>query len=94
MCGFVIIKQQKARKEHRCAACSVPIPKGFTYCRSFDSYDGRGFTTKWHIECREAFDDMLRENGDCEGAADQVWEDDMPDHIKEKYRKAGMANGI
>lgn len=87
MCGKIISsKNLKARKEHRCEACHVPIPSGITYCRTVEVDDGGDIgATRWHLECREAFDQMIHENMDDCGDPWNTWENDMPQEIRAKY---------
>ena len=82
---FVVDTTRKARKDHRCIACRVKIPKGFDYVVSACAYDGRMSSSKWHTECRERFSEMLRYLGDEEGDPDLTWEDGMPEELKKKY---------
>ena len=78
---------KKSRKTHYCeAGCGVTIPKGFSYIRTFDADGGRGRTSKWHVECREAFDEGLSDAGEVEGDPWATWENGMPEEIAVKYR--------
>ncbi len=83
--GFSSLEHPKARKSRRCAACSVPIPAGAIYARHSGVWDGEFSSDSWHVECLEAFGQMLRENGDDCGDPWDTWEDDMPDDIKARY---------
>lgn len=87
MCGKMIAHSTvKARKDHRCEACRVPIPAGYSYIRTVESdEDGKIYSSKWHEECRDEFDRMITENFDDCGDPLSTWEDDMPDEIKAKY---------
>lgn len=88
MCGSMISSQTlKARKNHCCAACRVPIPSGFSYVRVVETDDvAKIFVTKWHVECRAEFDKMLSESFDDCGDAWDTWENgDMPPDIRQRY---------
>lgn len=86
MCGEMIVSETiRAGKAHRCEACCVPIPKGATHVRTVEASDGRVFSTRWHRECREAFDAMLNEYYEDCGFPDQTWERGMPPEIETQY---------
>ena len=85
MCGIHFYNEtdQKAHKDHHCAACGYKIPKGFIYTRSFCVMDGGVISDKWHIECKKSFDKMLDGN-DC-GYPEDTWPDDLPEDLMRKY---------
>ena len=86
MCGVFLGEiTRKARKQHWCAACCIPIPKGFAYTITADTEDGRAQSTKWHTECWTEFRRMLKEDGSDCGAADWTWENGMPKEVRLKY---------
>lgn len=79
MCGTVVSETtRKARKQHRCEACKIPIPPGFLYQHTFEKDGGDVFSGKWHQECREAFGAWLREDGDDCGDPWMTWECWLP----------------
>jgi len=84
----------KARKSYQCATrCDVCIPVGATYIRVAEILDGKWHHSKWHTECREEFDDMLRQMGECEGAADWAWDDKgVPQDLIDKYNSIAFEN--
>lgn len=43
----------RARKEHRCVECRLPIPVGVRYVRTWGIWDGEASSYAQHIECRE-----------------------------------------
>lgn len=88
MCGSgpVILSTHKARKQHQCAACHVPIPPGHIYEKAFEVIDGDVSATKWHVECRAEFDRVLHDNLDDCGDAWNTWETGtMPNELAAKY---------
>lgn len=88
MCGtFLREETRKARKNHRCEACHIPIPKGFRYVvtASVDDNGDSIASGKWHSECWEEFQRVLRENGDDCGHPDWTWENGMPPEVASKY---------
>jgi hypothetical protein len=65
--SFYDEKRRKARKEHRCIECKLPIPKGFEYYAASGKWDGEVETMKLHEECREALN--IKNRGvDCDDA--------------------------
>lgn len=44
---------RKARKEHRCECCRMPILKGVTYDRHSSLYDGHWSHASMHSDCHE-----------------------------------------
>lgn len=89
MCGEIISKsRQKARKQYHCASnCDVPIPIGFEYIRTFEKDVGDVMISKWHPECREAFDGTLDNYGDDCMDPHLTWECSQPDELVAKYGK-------
>lgn len=86
MCGgFVKDTEFTARKFHRCCACSVLIPPGSRYVKSFYVDGGDVDSGKWHLECLKEFERGLRENGDDCGDPWSTWENDMPPEIQRNY---------
>lgn len=86
MCGIVLREEhRRARKQHWCVACCIPIPKDFVYTITVDADGGKARTSKWHVECRNEFNSMLSENGDDCGHADWTWENGMPADVRRKY---------
>lgn len=86
--SFVHVENRVASRNHRCAACGIVIPKRCEYVRTFDVYDdGSGFTTRWHTECRAAFERMLT------AAPDLTWEE-VPKWLEDKYVGIAFENEV
>lgn len=87
MCGTVISETTAvARKNHRCEACADLIPRGVLYVRSFAVDGDEKSFSKWHIECREEFCEMLYRYGDDCGDPLDTWESGhMPAQIWQRY---------
>lgn len=87
MADFIQDKLRLARKEHSCEACSFPIPKNAEYIVSSQLDDGSWHASKWHTECRDAFNKYLIDIDDFEGDPGMTWEDDrsIPPHFVAKY---------
>ena len=58
MCGFdgdgpecSVEKTRKARKQHTCCECHLPIPVGAQYVHTSGIWDGEPSTFKQHVEC-------------------------------------------
>ena len=77
-------KDVKARKEHTCYECRLPIPKGVTYKRAKGLWDGDWEEYKMHPECH----DKLLEIQDGEFGAEYgtAWDNGViPQELKDKY---------
>ncbi len=56
--GGKIARLTRARKEHQCTACDVPIEKGTDYYCVYTGGAGLGdvkFPSRYHIDCLEGF---------------------------------------
>jgi len=88
MCSYTHLSEEhrRARKDYHCAAgCGVPIPVGTLYVTTAAIIEGDFSSDRWHVECREAFGEMLRENGDDCGDPWDTWENGMPAEIAAHY---------
>lgn len=87
MCGeFIAEYTRKARKYHHCSTgCGVPIPPGHLYVKTFEKDGGDIMSSKWHVECREEFNNTAMSEGeDCMDPW-STWENGMPVRFKQKY---------
>ncbi len=86
MCGTHLgSTTRRARKDHSCCACRIPIPAGHTYIVTSDVDEGRASSAKWHVECSEEFARGLREWGEDCGDPWTTWENGMPAEIAQRY---------
>ena len=73
LCEFYEAGIVKARKQHECVECELPIPPGAKYERVRGKYDGEFFTEKTCLLCCE-----LRTAFTCDGGAivhGMLWEE-------------------
>lgn len=53
VCDIFIETEPKARKEHTCSECRLPIEKKEQYYRLETLYDGSWETSKLHLSCKD-----------------------------------------
>ena len=85
-------KKIKARKDYHCIVCHVCIPVGAVYIRTAEICDGKWRHSKWHTECRDKFDGILRSMGEYEGDPEWTWEDGTPQGLIDKYNGLAFEN--
>lgn len=56
----------KAKKEHECEMCGETIHVGEVYSCETGKYDGEIFTRNMHLDCHDAFDELLSLVGESE----------------------------
>lgn len=91
----------KARKQHTCCECGLPIPVGAKYVYTWGIWDGTPDVYKQHVECHELLDFISKNFCDNEpwtfgSLRDEVGEYSaeltaMLTAIEEKYRPAVSA---
>lgn len=74
--------KQKARKQHKCDWCELPIEIGTEYERSLNKHDGELYTWKNHISCAKIANKLKM--------FDSVWDegltgDNFQECIKDEY---------
>jgi len=75
-------KNTKAKKEHKCNWCLLPIGKGSIYQKSSHKDEGEIYTWKNHIHCSEVLDKIgVWDDGD------GIDEDSFREYITNEYSK-------
>lgn len=73
--------KQKAKKQHKCDWCELPITIGTEYERQFCEHDGDTYTWKNHISCAK----IARELKMFDWCDEGVTGEDFQEFIKDEY---------
>lgn len=73
--------KQKARKQHKCDWCGLPIEIRSEYERSSNKHDGQIYTWKNHVSCAKIANELKMFDSCDEGLTG----DDFKECIKEEY---------
>lgn len=76
-------KQHKARKEHRCSFCNLPIKVGQTYTAQSNIFEGDFYVWKSHKRCDDIATELNMWNYVDEGVTD----DDFYEIVKNEHHE-------